>query len=119
VRGEQILPRSLVNKNGLAEKPKVRVARTVLVRLADRLIRARRDAAGQERGDIELLPARQAVTNGDGAADWVRYWRADGLPAEAGFADQAHLTRWFRRYYGITPGAYQPARPRGPLHDRG
>ena len=27
--------------------------------------------------------------------------------AEAGFADQAHLTRWFRRYYGITPAAYQ------------
>jgi AraC-like DNA-binding protein len=39
--------------------------------------------------------------------------------AEAGFADQAHLTRWFRRYYGITPGAYQAARPRGLLHDRG
>ena len=31
--------------------------------------------------------------------------------AEAGFADQAHLTRWFRRYYGVTPGAY-----RGALH---
>ena len=34
-------------------------------------------------------------------------------PAEAaiqtGFADQAHLTRWFRRYYGITPGAYRSA----------
>lgn len=30
--------------------------------------------------------------------------------AEAGFADQAHLTRWFRRYYGVTPGAYQAAR---------
>ena len=29
--------------------------------------------------------------------------------AEAGFADQAHLTRWFRRYYGVTPGAYQAA----------
>ena len=29
--------------------------------------------------------------------------------AEAGFADQAHLTRWFRRYYGITPGAYRAA----------
>jgi AraC-like DNA-binding protein len=28
---------------------------------------------------------------------------------EAGFADQAHLTRWFRRYYGITPGAYRAA----------
>lgn len=27
--------------------------------------------------------------------------------AETGFADQAHLTRWFRRYYGLTPGAYQ------------
>lgn len=23
--------------------------------------------------------------------------------AGAGFADQAHLTRWFRRYYGVTP----------------
>ncbi len=33
--------------------------------------------------------------------------------AEAGFADQAHLTRWFRRYYGITPGAY-----RGATHPR-
>jgi AraC-like DNA-binding protein len=29
--------------------------------------------------------------------------------AEAGFADQAHLTRWFRRYYGITPGTYRSA----------
>jgi AraC-like DNA-binding protein len=29
--------------------------------------------------------------------------------AEAGFADQAHLTRWFRRYYGVTPGAYRSA----------
>jgi AraC-like DNA-binding protein len=33
--------------------------------------------------------------------------------AEAGFADQAHLTRWFRRYYGVTPGAY-----RGVTHSR-
>jgi AraC-like DNA-binding protein len=29
--------------------------------------------------------------------------------AQSGFADQAHLTRWFRRCYGITPGAYQRA----------
>ncbi|WP_173097635.1 helix-turn-helix domain-containing protein [Actinomadura verrucosospora] len=32
-------------------------------------------------------------------------------PAEAaslvGFADQAHLTRWFRRVLGVTPGAYR------------
>jgi len=31
--------------------------------------------------------------------------------AEAGFADQAHLTRWFQRYYGVTPGAYRAAGP--------
>lgn len=31
------------------------------------------------------------------------------VAAEAGFADQAHLTRWFRRYYGVTPGAYRAA----------
>lgn len=29
--------------------------------------------------------------------------------ADAGFADQAHLTRWFRRCYGVTPAAYQAA----------
>ncbi|MFE0652068.1 helix-turn-helix domain-containing protein [Streptomyces sp. NPDC059534] len=29
--------------------------------------------------------------------------------AEAGFADQAHLTRWFTRTYGITPAAYRTA----------
>jgi hypothetical protein len=26
---------------------------------------------------------------------------------QAGFADQSHRTRWFSRYYGITPGRYQ------------
>jgi AraC-like DNA-binding protein len=26
--------------------------------------------------------------------------------ALAGFAEQAHLTRWFRRVVGVTPGAY-------------
>ena len=31
--------------------------------------------------------------------------------AEAGFADQAHLTRWFRRCYGITPAAFVRAAP--------
>ena len=28
----------------------------------------------------------------------------------AGFADQSHLTRWFRRTYGITPRVYQQGR---------
>ena len=31
------------------------------------------------------------------------------VAADAGFADQAHLTRWFRRYYGVTPAAYRAA----------
>ena len=31
--------------------------------------------------------------------------------AETGFADQSHLTRWFIRYYGITPGTYRHASP--------
>jgi AraC-like DNA-binding protein len=42
---------------------------------------------------------------------------ADGVPpahaaAETGFADQAHLSRWFRRCYGVTPAAYQAAHER-------
>jgi AraC-like DNA-binding protein len=45
----------------------------------------------------------------------ARHLIASGKPisqtaAETGFADQSHLTRWFTRYYGITPGAYQNAR---------
>jgi len=42
-----------------------------------------------------------------------RLLSAGGAPAQvaadAGFADQAHLTRWFRRYYGVTPSAYRAA----------
>ena len=34
--------------------------------------------------------------------------------AETGFTDQAHLTRWFGRCYGITPARYQAAVVRGP-----
>ncbi|MEV4174461.1 AraC family transcriptional regulator [Nonomuraea sp. NPDC049709] len=29
--------------------------------------------------------------------------------AATGFADQSHLTRWFTRYFGLTPGAYRRA----------
>ncbi|WP_433249418.1 AraC family transcriptional regulator [Streptosporangium sp. CA-135522] len=31
------------------------------------------------------------------------------VAAETGFADQSHLTRWFVRSYGITPGTYRRA----------
>jgi AraC-like DNA-binding protein len=32
------------------------------------------------------------------------------IATETGFADQSHLTRWFKRYYGITPSVYQSAK---------
>jgi AraC-like DNA-binding protein len=49
---------------------------------------------------LRLRAARQALAAGAAPAD---------AAAAAGFADQAHLTRWFRRCYGITPGAYRAA----------
>jgi AraC-like DNA-binding protein len=50
---------------------------------------------------LRLRAARQALAGGAALAD---------VAAAAGFADQAHLNRWFRRCYGITPGAYRAAR---------
>jgi AraC-like DNA-binding protein len=44
----------------------------------------------------------------------ARHLIAGGVPisqaaAQCGFADQSHLTRWFNRYYGITPARYSRA----------
>jgi AraC-like DNA-binding protein len=50
---------------------------------------------------LRLRAARRALAGGAAVAE---------VAAVTGFADQAHLTRWFRRCYGITPGAYQRAR---------
>ncbi len=49
---------------------------------------------------LRLRAARRDLATGAAVAD---------VAAAAGFADQAHLTRWFRRCYGITPGAYRAA----------
>ena len=49
---------------------------------------------------LRLRAARRALAGGAAVAD---------VAAAAGFADQPHLTRWFRRCYGITPGAYRAA----------
>jgi AraC-like DNA-binding protein len=49
---------------------------------------------------LRLRAARRDLASGVAVAD---------AAAAAGFADQAHLTRWFRRCYGITPGAYRAA----------
>jgi AraC-like DNA-binding protein len=49
---------------------------------------------------LRLRAARRALAGGSAVAS---------VAAMTGFADQAHLTRWFRRCYGITPGAYRAA----------
>lgn len=35
--------------------------------------------------------------------------RISDAAAQAGFADQSHLTRWFARCYGVTPASYRGA----------
>lgn len=47
---------------------------------------------------LRLRAARRLLAQGHGVAS---------VATEVGFADQAHLTRWFRRCYGITPGVYR------------
>ena len=97
------------------------VARQVMDRLADQLTcpPALADlAAGAGLSRYQLLRAFRAEVGMPPYA-WLaqhRVARARLLlehghrPAEAatltGFADQAHLTRWFRRVVGVTPGAY-------------
>lgn len=49
---------------------------------------------------LRLRTARELLAAG---------WSAAHTAAAVGFADQSHLTRWFTRHYGITPGVF--ARP--------
>jgi AraC-like DNA-binding protein len=49
---------------------------------------------------LRLRAARRLIAQG---------WPIGAAAARAGFSDQAHLTRWFTRCYGITPGGYQRA----------
>jgi AraC-like DNA-binding protein len=99
-----------------------RVARTVMERLAGELTAPPSLAEiaadlGMSRYRV-LRSFREAV--GMPPYAWLAQYRvnrARGLlerghrPAQAaaltGFADQAHLTRWFRRVLGVTPGAFR------------
>ncbi|MFL6141858.1 MAG: AraC family transcriptional regulator [Labedaea sp.] len=49
---------------------------------------------------LRLRAARRLIRDGLAVAE---------AATAAGFADQAHLARWFRRCYGITPGTYRRA----------
>ncbi|MCY9783203.1 AraC family ligand binding domain-containing protein [Nocardiopsis sp. EMB25] len=60
-------------------------------------------APGDYRRQLRLRRARTLITAGAPLAE---------AAAHAGFADQSHLTRWFTRYYGVTPGVYRAARGR-------
>jgi AraC-like DNA-binding protein len=66
------------------------------------LYRVFRSAFGLSPGDyqrqLRLRAARRLLASGRGPA---------AVAAEVGFADQAHLTRWFVRTFGVTPGAYR------------
>lgn len=69
-----------------------------------RLIRAFRAAFGLPphawQMQVRLARAKALIRNGTSLAE---------AAADVGFADQAHLTRLFRRFFGHTPGAYQGA----------
>jgi len=55
-----------IDHHRLAEQLRVGVARPVLVRLAHDVGRGAGDAAGQEGGDVQLLPRLEVSAYGDG-----------------------------------------------------
>ncbi|MFC0107297.1 AraC family transcriptional regulator [Kibdelosporangium aridum] len=98
------------------------VARVTKDRLADRLL----DPPGLHEIAADLGLSRFQVlrafreTVGMPPFAWLSQYRATRArallaaghrPAQAaaltGFADQAHLTRWFRRVFGVTPGVFR------------
>jgi AraC-like DNA-binding protein len=99
-----------------------RVARMVMAQLADRLVcppALAEIAAGTGLSRYQLVRCFRTEVGMPPYA-WLAQHRVSAAralldrgcrPAEVaaltGFADQAHLTRWFRRVVGVTPGVYR------------
>lgn len=97
--------RHLLEERWAEEIPAAQVARTAgCSRFA--LYRAFRTELGMPPSDfqrqVRLRAARRMLADGATAAE---------AAAACGFADQAHLHRWFVRCYGLTPGAYARGGP--------
>jgi AraC-like DNA-binding protein len=135
--------RAMVRVGGGLATPVARVSRPETARIAARA-RAALDAAvagDGPPGETTVAALAGAIghtrftvyrsfqaTYGLSPSDYLRQCRlrsaramlaADRPPAQVaaatGFADQSHLTRWFGRYFGVTPAAYQRAPvPGGP-----
>jgi AraC-like DNA-binding protein len=134
---------AMVRVGGGRTTPVVRVSRPAAARIAAQA-RAALDAAAAGDGPPgESAVAALAAANGHSRftvyrsfqavyglspSDYLRQCRlrlaramlAAGRPAAqvaaaTGFADQSHLTRWFGRYFGVTPAAYQRATVPGGL----
>ena len=128
--------RELVRLGGRAT-PLARVSRPDAARLAVRARAALEAAVAGDGPAAETAVAALAASSGHSRftvyrsfratyglspSDYLRQCRlrsaramlAAGRPAaevaaSTGFADQSHLTRWFGRYFGVTPAAYQRA----------
>jgi AraC-like DNA-binding protein len=109
-----------------------RVARLVMTQLADRLVSPpalAEIAAATGLSRYQLVRSFRTEVGMPPYA-WLAQHRVSQArvllergcrPAEAaaltGFADQAHLTRWFRRVVGVTPGVYRNSvQDRSPRH---
>lgn len=99
-----------------------RIARAVTARLSDELLTPPTLAEIATEQGLSRYQLLRAFRDGVGMPPyaWLAQYRvmrarmlldAGHRPAEVaalvGFADQAHLTRWFRRVLGVTPGAYR------------
>ncbi|WP_207926763.1 helix-turn-helix domain-containing protein [Actinocrispum wychmicini] len=118
----KLVHRHAVNPPRLVRTAGDAVARAAMDRLAGNILNPpslQQIAADLGLSRFQLLRAFRE-TIGMPPYAWLSQYRvgrarlllADGYrPAQAatmtGFADQAHLTRWFRRVVGVTPGAFR------------